>query len=155
MGSLSEQSKIKKLILAANGIIVQSGHPFQYLVCSTIATCEFENNSLQNIDCVSIVWIWRCLEDGILHNVTDSVSYFPQLLTSEQTNCLFEDLDICISQFGSACFERYRIQILLNETAAIYHKSFHPKRCSILICKKAQGQKYEAATQKNIKNCKL
>merc|ERR1712129_2798 len=59
--------------------------------------------------------------------------------------------DICITQFGSACCERYRIQTLLGQTAATYQKSFHPKRCSFLICKKPEGPKYEAAKAKNIK----
>merc|ERR1712154_635323 len=60
------------------------------------------------------------------------------------------DLAVCISRFDDTLFERYRIRSLLNETSAIYHKSFHPKRCNVLICKHPKGEKYKAAKQKNV-----
>ena len=148
--SLNEQRKIEKLIRAANGIICKGGQAPNYLICQNISTAEFENYELEDIQCVSIIYIHQCLEYGEILDVHDCVSFFPELLCSQQTNCLFEDLTICITQFNNDNFERYRIRSLLAETNCTYQGSFHPARCDILICNKCQGKKYEVAAQNDV-----
>eukprot|EP01083_Nonionella_stella_P137146 417370_1 len=148
--SLNEQRKVCKLIAAGNGKTVRSGSDFSYLVCGVISTVEFETNHFEEIECVSVIWIVECLRQGQLLNVTDCISFLPELLNTAQSNTLFTDIHICLSQFDNKRFERYRIQSALRDTNAMYHRSFHPTRCDVLICKHCKGAKYDCAKEQNI-----
>ncbi len=153
---LNEQRKINKLISFGGGVIInnilrESEECEYYLICSTISSSEYESIELDaNIICVSIIYIYECLKKGILFNRDICISYLPQILRNQQTNSLFDNITICISQFDNHLFERYIIQSLLYDTNATYSKTFHAKRCDILICNHLKGPKYKAANENNV-----
>ncbi len=121
--SVAKQCNISKLINYASDTN-----------CSTIASPEYKSiESDGNNICVSIIYIYKCLILGKLSNRDICISHIPQILRTQQTNALFDNITMCISQCNNNLFERYIIQSLLYSVNANHSKTFHAKRCDVLI----------------------